>query len=95
MSEEFEVKGPHEEVLEANEESNGFNGRHAVMTAIMATIGALLESAVQLASKGGADAVILREVTRQAGVAPNAAYRHFADHNALLQAVCACHCYRE
>lgn len=47
----------------------------------------LLESAVQLASKGGADAVILREVTRQAGVAPNAPYRHFADHNALLQAV--------
>ena len=46
---------------------------------------ALLESAVQLASKGGADAVILREVTRQAGVAPNAAYRHFADHNALYR----------
>lgn len=47
----------------------------------------LLESAVQMARKGGADAVILREVTRQAGVAPNAAYRHFADRNALLQAV--------
>lgn len=42
MSEEFEVKGPHEEVLEASEESRGFNGRLAVMTAIMATIGALL-----------------------------------------------------
>jgi hypothetical protein len=42
MSEEFEVKGPHEEVLEANEESSGFNGRLAVMTAIMATIGAIL-----------------------------------------------------
>lgn len=50
MSEEFEVKGPHEEVLEANVESNGFNGRLAVMTAIMATIGALLsyEASVSL-----------------------------------------------
>jgi hypothetical protein len=27
MSEEFEVKGRTEEVLEGNEESNGFNGR--------------------------------------------------------------------
>ena len=42
MSEEFEVKGPHEEVLEGNEESSGFNGRLAVMTAVMATIGAIL-----------------------------------------------------
>jgi len=42
MSEEFEVKGPHEEVLEAEEGSKGFNGRLAVMTAIMAAIGALL-----------------------------------------------------
>ena len=42
MSEEFEVKGLHEEVQEANEESNGFNGRLAVMTAVMATVGAIL-----------------------------------------------------
>ena len=42
MSEEFEVKGPHEEVLEGGEESSGFNGRLAVMTAIMATIGAIM-----------------------------------------------------
>lgn len=57
MSEEFEVKGPHEEVLEANEESNGFNGRLAVMTAIMATIGALLsyEASVTLG-----EAIILK-----------------------------------
>lgn len=47
----------------------------------------LLEAAVQMARQGGADAIVLREVTRQAGVAPNAAYRHFADRNALLQAV--------
>jgi len=47
----------------------------------------LLEAAIQMAKQGGADAIVLREVTRQAGVAPNAAYRHFADRNALLQAV--------
>jgi hypothetical protein len=48
MSEEFEVKGPHEEALEGGEahessrESNKFNATLAVMTAIMASIGALL-----------------------------------------------------
>ncbi len=42
MSEEFEVKGPHEEVLEGGEEGRSFNNRLAVMTAVMATIGALL-----------------------------------------------------
>jgi AcrR family transcriptional regulator len=31
--------------------------------------------------------VVLREATRQAGVAPNAAYRHFSSHADLLQAV--------
>jgi hypothetical protein len=43
MSEEFEVKGPHEEVLEGGEGGgNSFNNRIAVITAIMATLGALL-----------------------------------------------------
>lgn len=50
---------------------------------------ALLDAGTQLAQLGGPGAVVLREATRQAGVAPNAAYRHFADRNALLQAVCA------
>ncbi|MFJ7566240.1 TetR/AcrR family transcriptional regulator [Herminiimonas sp. NPDC097707] len=50
---------------------------------------ALLDAATELARVGGPTAVVLREVTRQAGVAPNAAYRHFADRDALLQAVCA------
>jgi AcrR family transcriptional regulator len=50
---------------------------------------ALLEVGIELARSGGPDAVVLREATRQVGVAPNAAYRHFADRNALLQAVCA------
>lgn len=47
----------------------------------------LLEAAIELAREGGKDAVVLREVTRQAGVAPNAAYRHFADLKSLLRAV--------
>jgi AcrR family transcriptional regulator len=34
---------------------------------------------------------VLREATRRAGVAPNAAYRHFADRDDLLSAVSA-HC---
>lgn len=50
---------------------------------------ALLDAGTEMARLGGPTAVVLREVTRQAGVAPNAAYRHFADRNALLQAVCA------
>lgn len=48
---------------------------------------ALLASGMELARKGGPEAVVLREVTRRAGVAPNAAYRHFADRQALVQAV--------
>lgn len=48
---------------------------------------ALLEAAIELAREGGKDAIVLREVTRQAGVAPNAAYRHFADLKSLLSAV--------
>ena len=48
---------------------------------------ALLDAAIELARTGGADAVVLREVTRRAGVVPNAAYRHFANRRELLQAV--------
>jgi len=48
---------------------------------------ALLDAGVALARAGGPDAVVLREATRRAGVVPNAAYRHFASHDALLQAV--------
>jgi AcrR family transcriptional regulator len=48
---------------------------------------ALLEAGVALAEAGGPDAVVLREATRRAGVVPNAAYRHFASHLELLQAV--------
>jgi len=47
----------------------------------------LLEAGIKLAREGGPQAVVLREATRWAGVAPNAAYRHFSSHNDLLQAV--------
>ncbi|SDZ16215.1 regulatory protein, tetR family [Amycolatopsis xylanica] len=50
---------------------------------------ALLEAGTAMAREGGPEAVVLREATRRAGVAPNAAYRHFADRQALLAAVCA------
>jgi AcrR family transcriptional regulator len=48
---------------------------------------ALLTAGVEMASRGGPDAVVLREATRRVGVSPNAAYRHFADRDALLAAV--------
>jgi AcrR family transcriptional regulator len=48
---------------------------------------ALLEAGIELARGGGPQAVVLREATRRAGVAPNAAYRHFSSHGDLLQAV--------
>ena len=49
----------------------------------------LLAAGVELARTGGPDAVVLREATRMVGVVPNAAYRHFADRDELLAAVCA------
>jgi AcrR family transcriptional regulator len=49
---------------------------------------ALIEAGLQLARDGGPDAVVLREVSRRAGVSHNAAYRHFADRDSLLKAIC-------
>ena len=48
---------------------------------------ALLEAGIALARSGGPEAVVLREATRRVGVVPNAAYRHFVNRHALLQAV--------
>jgi AcrR family transcriptional regulator len=48
---------------------------------------ALLAAGIDLARAGGPDAIVLREATRRAGVVPNAAYRHFANRQELLQAV--------
>lgn len=48
---------------------------------------ALVKAGLEMARTGGPDAVVLREATRQAGVSPNAAYRHFASQAELLDAV--------
>ena len=48
---------------------------------------ALLDIGLALAREGGPQAVVLREATRRAGVAPNAAYRYFANRKALFDAV--------
>jgi AcrR family transcriptional regulator len=48
---------------------------------------ALVEAGVELARTGGPNAVLLRAVSRQAGVSHNAAYRHFANQEDLLAAV--------
>lgn len=49
---------------------------------------ALLDAGVTMAREGGGpQAIVLREAARRAGVAPNAAYTHFKDREALVQAV--------
>lgn len=49
---------------------------------------ALVDAGVELARAGGPDAVVLRAAARFAGVSHNAVYRHFADRDDLLFAVC-------
>lgn len=48
---------------------------------------ALIAAGCQLAEADGPDAVTIRAAARLAGVTPTAAYRHFADHAELLEAV--------
>ena len=48
---------------------------------------ALIEASIALAGEGGPDRLILREAARAAGVSHSAAYRHFADREALLAVV--------
>ena len=48
---------------------------------------ALIDAGLHLTRTGGPDALTIREATRQVGVSPNAAYRHFVDREALLAAV--------
>lgn len=48
---------------------------------------ALIDAGIALARDGGPDSVILREAARAAGVSHSAAYRHFADREALLAEV--------
>src|SRR5690242_2928199 len=47
----------------------------------------LVDAGYELARVSGPEAVVLRAVTRAAGVSHNAAYRHFEDHQQLLNAV--------
>jgi len=47
---------------------------------------ALVRSAARLAGSGGPAAVTIRAAAREVGVTPTAAYRHFANHEALLDA---------
>ena len=48
---------------------------------------ALVEAGAELARTAGPDGVVLREVARRTGVSHNAAYRHFADRDALLSEI--------
>ena len=48
----------------------------------------LVAAGLEQARTGGPGAVVLREAARMVGVVPNAAYRHFADRDELLAAVC-------
>lgn len=48
---------------------------------------ALVEAGLALAREGGPSAVVLRAVSREAGVSHNAAYRHFANQEDLVAAV--------
>ena len=48
---------------------------------------ALVEAAVEVVREGGPEALALRELARRVGVSHAAAYRHFADRGALVDAV--------
>jgi AcrR family transcriptional regulator len=48
---------------------------------------ALIDAGLQLTRAGGPEALTIRAATRRVGVSPNAAYRHFADREALLSVV--------
>ncbi|WP_369069531.1 TetR/AcrR family transcriptional regulator [Kineococcus terrestris] len=50
---------------------------------------ALVEAATAAVRAGGPAALVVREIAREVGVSPNAAYRHFASHADLLATVAA------
>ena len=47
----------------------------------------LVSVGLGMARESGSEAIVLREATRRAGVTARAAYRHFADREALVSAV--------
>ena len=48
---------------------------------------ALVQAGLAMSRTRGAEAIVLREATRRAGVTARAAYRHFADREELVRAV--------
>jgi len=50
---------------------------------------ALIDAALDLIALHGPDGFTMADACRQAGVSTAAPYRHFADRNALLEAVCS------
>ena len=48
---------------------------------------ALIDAGLEATRTAGSKGLVLRDVTRTAGVSPNAAYRHFADRESLRAAV--------
>src|SRR6476659_2738199 len=50
---------------------------------------ALVQAALQEAEQGGPEAVSIKALAKKLGVSQPAPYRHFADRDALLQAVTA------
>jgi AcrR family transcriptional regulator len=48
---------------------------------------ALVQAGLAMSRERGAEAIVLREATRRVGVTARAAYRHFADRDALVRAV--------
>jgi AcrR family transcriptional regulator len=50
---------------------------------------ALIAAGVRMLEQVGPGQISLRELAKQAGVSHNAPYRHFADREALLGAICA------
>ena len=48
---------------------------------------AMVDAAVATARRQGPEAVVIRDIARQVGVSHNAAYRHFASRDELLEAV--------
>jgi AcrR family transcriptional regulator len=74
--------------MESSETSAGRRYHHGALRE------ALVSAGLDLARRSGPEAVVLRAVSRAAGVSHNAAYRHFADHDELMRAVCE-RCMRE
>lgn len=63
-------------------------GRHAFGGRVPGTLReTLIAVALELVDEGGATAVSVREAARRAGVSSGAPFRHFADRDALLEAV--------